>query len=91
MTRNWGQIHRRAAIEHQRLLRDRRPRMTVEKLAAGSLDVRELHRAGALDGSWVSFPWATFRWPGVKKMRAARYLILLELENQAIPQQVRVS
>jgi hypothetical protein len=30
-------------------------------------------------------------WPGIVKIRAARYLILLELRNQLAPQQIRVS
>ena len=46
MTRNWGDIPRgRFGFEQQRLLRQRRIRMTVEKLAVDCFDVRELQRA----------------------------------------------
>jgi|SRR5262249_11997439 len=41
--KNWGQIPRsRAAMEHQRLLRQQRVRMTVEKLANECLAARDL-------------------------------------------------
>jgi hypothetical protein len=69
----------------------RNNRLTVEELAVDCLDVRELYKTGALDGGWVTFRWPEFRWPGVRKMRAARYLILIELLNQTLPQQIRVS
>ena len=45
----------------------RHPRLTVEKLAADVLDVRELRRVGAFKGSWVTFPMACFRWPRIEK------------------------
>ena len=69
----------------------RNTRLTVEALAADCLDVRELYKAGALDGEWVTFRWPEFRWPAVRKMRAARYLVLIELVNQTLPQQIQVS
>ena len=53
----------------------RKPRLTVEALAADCVDVRDLYKAGALNGSWVTFPWAGIRWPAIRKMRAARYLV----------------
>ena len=34
----------------------RHTRLTVEKLAADCLDVRELHRAEAFKGGWKTFP-----------------------------------
>jgi hypothetical protein len=49
----------------------RYPRLTVEAVAADCVDVRDLHKAGVLNGSWVTFPWAGIRWPGIRKMRAA--------------------
>jgi hypothetical protein len=69
----------------------RHPRLTVEALAADCLDVRELYKASAIDGGWITLPWAGFRWPAIRKMRAARYLVQIELRNQVIPQLVRVS
>jgi hypothetical protein len=61
-------------------------RLTVEKLAADCLDVRDLYRVGALKGSWVNFPMASLRWPCIEKMRAARFMIYIELQNQTVPQ-----
>src|SRR5258705_9252575 len=46
----------------------RNTRLTVEGLAADCVDVRDLHRAGALNGSWVTFPWAGIRWPAIRKI-----------------------
>ena len=69
----------------------RRARMTVEELAVDCLDARELYKAGALDGGWFTFRWPEFRWPAVRKMRAARFLVQIELLNQTLPQQIRVS
>lgn len=65
-------------------------RLTVEKLAADCLDVRELHRVGAFKGSWRNFPMACFRWPRIEKMRSAKFMIHIELENQTVPQNIRV-
>jgi len=67
------------------------PRLTIEVLAQDCLDVRELYKAGVLDGEWVTFRWPELRWPAVRKMRAARYRVLIELLNQVVPQQIRVS
>jgi hypothetical protein len=66
-------------------------RSTVEELAANCLDVRELFKAGALDGGWVTFRWPEFRWPKVRNIRFSRYLIQIELLNQVVVQQVPVS
>jgi len=65
--------------------------MTVEKLANETLDARDLQRAGKFRDGWVRLPMATFRWPGVAQMRVSRYLILLEWENQFVPQRIHVS
>jgi hypothetical protein len=70
---------------------DRRPRLTVEKLADDVLDVRELYRIGALKDYWVTFPMAPFRWRGIRTMRAVRYMLHIELRNQTVPQEIRVS
>ena len=69
----------------------RHTRLTVEKLAADCLDVRELHRVGAFKGSWRNFPIACFRWPRIEKMRSAQFRIHIELCNQTVPQNIRVS
>ena len=66
-------------------------RSTVEELAANCLDVRELSKAGALDGGWITFRWPEFRWPKVRNIRFSRYLIQIELLNQVVVQQVSVS
>jgi hypothetical protein len=80
----------RASFENRQLLRQRRRRPTVEKLADDCLDVRELQRAGIFRDGWVTLrPF--LRWSGIVQMRAARYLIQLELSNQVTPQQIRVS
>jgi hypothetical protein len=93
VTRNWGDIpHGRFGFEQQRLLRQRRHRLTVEKLAADYdyIDVRTLHRRGMLSDSWVTFV-PMLRWPSVIKIRAARYLVLVEFRDRVSPQQIRVS
>jgi hypothetical protein len=71
-------------------MRQRRRRTTIEKLATDCLDVRDLQRAGLLQGPWVIFE-PFLRWPNIQRIRAARYLILLELRNKVVPQQVLVS
>jgi hypothetical protein len=68
----------------------RRTRLTVEKLAVDCLDVRELHRAGAFKGGWKTFPWVSFRCPCIEKMRAAKFMIHIELQNQTVPQNIWV-
>lgn len=67
-----------------------RDRLTVEKLAADCLDVRELQRAGILGNNWIVLR-PSLRWPRIVQMRAARYLVQLQLRNQAVHQQIRVS
>jgi hypothetical protein len=72
------------------LTRNSRGRVTVEKLGPDCLDVRELRRAGIFRDQWVTLR-PSLRWPGIGRMRVARYLIQLELHNQITPQQIRVS
>jgi len=64
--------------------------LTVEKLASDVIDVREIHRAGLLAGGWVTLQ-PSLRWPSIVTMRAARYRVVVELRNQAVPQSIRVS
>jgi hypothetical protein len=66
-------------------------RLTVEKLAVDCLDVRELHRVGTFKGDWKTFPSASYRWPCIEKMRAAKFLIHIEFYNQTVPQNIPVS
>lgn len=74
------------------MTRNRGPnRLTVEKLAADCLDVRDLCRVGALKGGWVNFRMASLRWPNFQKMSAARFMIHIELHNQTVPQNIKVS
>jgi hypothetical protein len=68
----------------------RNNRLTVEELAVDCLDVREAFKAGVLEGGWVNLR-AGIRWPHIRKIRASRYLIQIELQNQVVPQQVNVS
>jgi hypothetical protein len=68
----------------------RRERLTVEKLAVDSLDVRELQEIGMFGGGWVTLR-PLIRWPAIVQMRADRYLIQLELRNQVVLQQIPVS
>src|SRR5262245_13223700 len=69
----------------------RHTRLTVEKLAADCLDVRDLYRIGALKGPWVTFTRLPLRWPDIQKMSTARFMIHIELHNQTVPQNIRVS
>ena len=68
----------------------RYPRLTVEALAADCINVRDLYNAGALKGEWVTLR-AGIRWPDIRKIRAARYLVLIEMHNRTLPLQVRIS
>jgi hypothetical protein len=65
-------------------------RLTVEVLAVDCLDVREALKAGVLEGGWVNLR-AGIRWPQIRRIRASRFLIQIELNNQVVPQQVPVS
>jgi hypothetical protein len=91
MTRNWGDIPRnRYRSEHAPGSSRRRTRTTVEKLAVGSFDVRELQRKRVFRDHSVTYDPA-LRWPRIERMRVSRNLIQLELRNQTVPQQIRVS
>jgi hypothetical protein len=64
--------------------------LTVEELMTDCLDVRELHRAGYLIRRYVP-RWPEFKWPEIERIRFDRYLIHIELRNQSVPHQIRVS
>jgi hypothetical protein len=66
--------------------------LTVEVLSQDCLHVRDLCKMGALKGEWATFrPIGSLRWPAIRKIRAARYLVQIELHNQTLPQQIRIS
>ena len=74
------------------MTRNKRPkRLTVEKLAANCLDVRELNRAGAFLEGRRSFPWAGLTWPGVAKMVTDPFRMELLLDGRSVPQTIRLS
>jgi hypothetical protein len=64
--------------------------LTVEELAQDSIKVSDLSRIGALRGDFVSIRTG-IRWPAIRRMMAAEYLILIELHNRTLPQEIRVS
>ena len=64
--------------------------LKIEKLSVDCIDVRELRRAGVFRDRWVTLR-PSFRWPVIEQMRVARYLIQLDLGNQSVPQQIRIS
>jgi hypothetical protein len=67
-----------------------RERLTVEKLASDCIDVRELQRKVIFRDHSVTLR-PSLRWPSIDRMRVSRYLIQLELHNQLVSQQIRVS
>jgi hypothetical protein len=70
----------------------RRTKLTIEKLAVDYdyIDVLWFYRRGLLADNWVSFV-PMLRWRQVSKIRASRYLILVEWRDRPDPQQIRVS
>jgi hypothetical protein len=69
---------------------EERERLTIEKLAAECIDVRELRRAGLLNSRHVP-RWPGLRWPGIERISIDRGLIQIELVNQTIPQNIQIS
>jgi hypothetical protein len=67
-------------------------RLTVEAFSQDCLRVGDLRKMGALKGDWTTFlPRGSLRWPSIRKIRAARYLVQIELHNRTVPQQIRIS
>jgi hypothetical protein len=64
--------------------------MTIERLAADCLDVRELRRKGLFGAEWVTFR-RMLGWPTIARMQVVRYAILLDLRGHTLPQRIRVS
>jgi hypothetical protein len=53
--------------------------LTVEALSQDCLDVHDLRKMGALKGEWTTFrPLRSLRWPAIRKIRAARYLVQID-------------
>jgi hypothetical protein len=49
------------------------------------IDVRDLKKAGALDGSWCEFPRVSLRYPFLDRLEAARYRVSMTMKNCAVP------
>jgi hypothetical protein len=69
---------------------NQRERLTLEELAAGCLDVRQLHRRGYLIRRYAP-RWPSFVGPGINHIRFDRYLINIELRNQVTPQNIQIT
>jgi len=70
--------------------RNNRQQLTVEKLGDDYLDAGELRRWGIYQDRWITVQ-PFLRWPGIARMRVAKFLILLEMQNQATRQRIPVS
>jgi hypothetical protein len=57
-------------------------RGTVEHFQ--SFDVHVLHRMGALQEELVSYPWVSFRWPGLVHLTANRWRVDVEFRHGAM-------
>jgi hypothetical protein len=55
---------------------------TVERFE--SFDVHVLHRKGALQETLVSYPWVSFRWPGLVRLTANRWRVDVEFRAGAV-------
>jgi hypothetical protein len=64
--------------------------MTIERLWADCIDVRELRRRGILGDDGVTIG-PTLKWPRIAKMVVRRYLVTLRLHGQLSPQLVPIS
>jgi hypothetical protein len=71
-----------------RVDKQKNARLTVERLSADSLDVRELKRFGLLQDDRMSLS-PGLRWPALRRIISSRYW--LELEGPNTMQRVRVS
>jgi hypothetical protein len=69
---------------------ERPAKLTVERLSADSLDVRELKRFGLLQDDRMSLN-APFRWPQVRRIVSSRYWLEVEFSDRLTMQQIRVS
>ncbi len=62
----------------------------VEELISSCIDIRELHREGLLTVDFQTLPNAAWRWPGVRRVTIAKFLVRLELSEQAVPKVIRI-
>jgi hypothetical protein len=71
-----------------RVNKQKNPRLTVERISADSLDVRELKQFGLLQDDRMALS-AGLRWPALRRIISSRYW--LELEGLNTTQRLRVS
>ena len=71
-----------------RVNKQKNPRLTVERISADSLDVRELKQFGLLQDDRMALS-AGLRWPALRRIISSRYW--LELEGLNTTQRIRVS
>jgi hypothetical protein len=77
------------SFAQQRILRGRRVRTPIERLAVGCLDAGNLNRIGVFhDRRALSDP---SRWPEIERMWTGRYFLRLELRNQVTRQHIQIS
>ena len=53
------------------------------------IDVRDLKKAGALDGSWRNF-WAPFRYDFLRRLETSRHRVEMTMRDCAVPSAFRV-
>jgi hypothetical protein len=63
-------------------------RPILEKLPF--IDVRDLKKAGALDGPWCEFRRVSLRYPFLDRLEAARYRVSMTMKNCAVAHAFRV-
>ena len=54
------------------------------------IDVRDLKKAGALDGSWCEVPRVSLRYPFLDRLEVARYRVSMTMKNCAVAHAFRV-
>jgi DNA-directed RNA polymerase subunit RPC12/RpoP len=69
---------------------ERPAKLTVERLSADRLDIRELKRCGLLQDDRMSLS-ALFRWPQVSRIIGSRYRLEVEFGERQTTQRIRVS
>ena len=70
--------------------KQRNPRLTVERLSADSLDIRELKKCGLLQDDRMVLR-GSIRWPRVSRIVGSRYWLEVEFAGRQTMQQIRVS
>jgi hypothetical protein len=75
--------------QHRREI-ERSAKLTVERLSADRLDIRELKRCGLLQDDRMSLS-TLFRWPQVSRIIGSRYRLEVEFGGRQTTQRIRVS